>query len=76
MSIRSPKARFRASVTLDKARGNIGGDSYTSDSLEEVRHFAELFARGEAAHIEIKENLKKYPEFEWVTVESYNVNGK
>lgn len=76
MSLRSPKARYCASIHLDKARGNIGGDIYTSNNIDELKRWCAQFAWKDAAHVEIKENLKKYPEFEWVPVESYDINKK
>ena len=76
MSFRSPKAKYIAEVTLDEARGTIGGDSYSGDSIDVVKHLAELFARGEGAYVRIEENRKHYPEFEWVCIESYKINQK
>lgn len=67
----SPKARFRASITFDKPLKGIGSCiSYNGEDLELLKSCCEkeVTKIGCGAYIEIKENRKVYPEFDWATV--------
>lgn len=72
-SLHSPKAHFSASVYFDKpARGLGSVVSLTADSIEQIK--SDIACCGyKRATVVIWENRKKYPEFEWVKVESYTI---
>lgn len=67
----SPKAKFRASITFDKPLKGVGSCiSYNGEDLEMLKSYCqrEVAKTGCGAYIEIKENRKVYPEFDWVSV--------
>lgn len=72
-SLHSPKARYSVSINFDKPLKGLGSVvSYTSDSIEQLK--SDVAHCGyKKADVTIRENLKKYPEFEWVVVERYRI---
>lgn len=72
-SLHSPKAHYSASVYFDKPVRGLGSVvSLTADSVEQLKSDIARCGYKRAAVV-IRENRKKYPEFEWVKVESYNI---
>lgn len=80
MSLSSPKNRFRATATFEKAPKGLDCNviSFSAMTLERTKALIQIFCDGAHinAHIEIIQNLKTYPEFDWQKVESYNYNWK
>lgn len=72
-SLHSPKAHFSASVYFNKPVKGLGSVvSLTADSIEQLK--SDIACCGyKRATVVIRENRKRYPEFEWVKVESYNI---
>lgn len=75
MSLRSPKNKFCGTINFDKPLIGLGSSvSYTADSIEQLKKDCENQAGKHPCHIVIKENMKPYPEFDWKTIETYNLN--
>lgn len=78
MSNQEEKKRYRASVYLMGASDKGGAIWLTyDDCIDKVKTMAEVYASshllsGESL-IDIYENKKVYPEFEWVHLESYSI---
>ena len=76
-SFKSPKNKYRASVTFSKALKGIGSaSSATANEIDELKSHIQFYI--DQAHrnkatcfITISENLKKYPEFDWKEIERY-----
>ena len=78
-SFKSPKNRFMAQITYSQPLPEIGSCStVTANSIDELKERV-IFYTNQAtknnltSNIRISENLKSYPEFEWVEKENYNV---
>lgn len=76
---KSPKNRFSASITTSKPLGRLGNSfslsAMTIDELKyqiNVRYVSQAKRIGASTFVSIKENLKKYPLFDWVEVEKYS----
>lgn len=70
-SLHSPKNKFRMEINFNEPVDGIGSViSYTSNSIRGLSFFADKYRN---AHVVIMKNLKEYPKFEWVKVESYNI---
>lgn len=76
---KSPKNRYRASITYDKALKGIGSVSSTgamtiSNLKSRAKFYTDQAKRNKVgSHVQIFENKKKYPEFNWVKKSSYRV---
>lgn len=71
MSLRSPKAKFSASITLDKYLKGYGQSStLTDDDLSKLKSMVqnEINRLKVSAYVTYRENKKTYPEYEWVVV--------
>jgi len=79
LSARSPKNKFRATITYDRALKEIGGASSTgamtvSELKDRVSFYTDQAKRNRVgSHVQIFENKKEYPDFNWVKKESYRV---
>lgn len=70
-SLHSPKNKFRIEIHFNKPSKDTGSViSYTANSVEQLKSYAEMYKN---AHVVIKQNLKEFPKFEWVNIESYNI---
>ena len=73
--MRSPKAKFSAVISFEKAIKEIGSQvTFTADSVEQLKAYARHQAGQHRATVVIKENKAAYPEFKWVEIERYNLN--
>ena len=75
MTARSPKSKFIAQITFSVAIEEIGSQVTVGGmTIEEAKQAAKFYTSQDkgVSHIQIKENKKTYPEFEWVDVLSYN----
>ena len=79
-SKKSPKNKFFAKIYFSRPIDEIGSvTSLGAMTIESVQDLAEQEARrivagtDIAAEIEIRENKKEYPSFEWVTVKKYQL---
>lgn len=76
-SIRSPKNPFRVEINFAKALKELGSCvSFTATSIDECKNLAkqQVSIAKTKASVKIMQNLKTYPSFEWVNVESYALN--
>lgn len=76
MSIKSQKKKYSAVITLDKASNEIGSRvTFTSNDIDElnkiVKDQCDCIKCG--CTVEISQNMKEYPQFEWVEVEKYRI---
>lgn len=77
LSAKSPKNRFRASITYSKPLSEIGSSSSVMANDIETLKDRVLFYTKQASknnttsYITISENKSEYPFFNWVEVESY-----
>lgn len=76
MSIKSPKNKYSAVITLDKASKEIGSRvTFTSNDIEALKRIV----KDQCASVKcgctvvISQNLKEFPQFEWVEVERYRI---
>ena len=78
-SFKSPKNKYRASVTYSKALKGIGSESSaTANEINDLKSHIQFYI--DQAHrnkvtcfITIFENLKQYPLFKWEEIEKYEV---
>ena len=78
-SFKSPKNKYRASVTYSKALKGIGSaNSATANEVVDLKSYIQFYI--DQAHrnkatcfVRIYENLKKYPFFDWKEIEKYEV---
>jgi len=76
-SFKSPKNKYRASVTYSKALKGIGSvSSATANEIDDLKAYIRFYI--DQAHrnkatcfVQIYENLKKYPEFDWKEIQRY-----
>ena len=76
-SFKSPKNKYRASITYSKALTEIGSaSSATANEIADLKGYIQFYI--DQAHrnnatclITISENLKQYPEFNWKQIEKY-----
>lgn len=76
MSIKSPKSKYSATITLDKASKEIGSQvTFTHNDIEGLKKIvAEQCGCVKCGcTVVISQNLKEYPQFEWVEVERYRI---
>ena len=73
-SVHSPKNKFRGTIYQVGISGSGDSFSLSWNDLKELKVMLEKEAKGKAAHIIIKENMKEYPAFNWVEVENYEMN--
>jgi len=77
MKLRSPKNKFRYALTYGKAISGIGScTSFTSNELSNelplIKHHSQQAKRSNTfLNVEIFENKKIYPNFNWVKIESF-----
>lgn len=73
MSIKSPKNKYSATITLDKASREIG--SQVTNDIEGLKKIvADQCASIKCGcTVVISQNLKEFPQFEWVEVERYRI---
>lgn len=72
--MKSPKNKYYAEINFSQPLPGIGGTfSCTSDSIDEAKNMVETVAKNNnsTGYIAIRENKKKYPEFDWITIERY-----
>lgn len=73
--MRSPKAKFSVRINFDEAIKEIGSQvTFTADTVEQIKAYARHQAGQHAASVIISENRKRFPEFDWVEIERYNLN--
>lgn len=76
-SFKSPKNKYRATVSYSKALKGIGSVSNATandiDVLKSyIQYYIEQAKKNKAkCFITISKNLKKYPEFSWKEIERY-----
>ena len=76
-SFKSPKNKYRASVTYSKVLKEIGSvSSATANEIDvlksHIQFYIEQAKKNKAkCFITISENLKQYPEFDWKEIERY-----
>ena len=76
-SFKSPKNKYRASVSYSKALKEIGSaSSATANEIDDLKAYIRFYI--DQAHrnkatcfVQIYENLKKYPEFDWKEIQRY-----
>lgn len=76
MSIKSPKNKYSATITLDKASREIGSQvTFTYNDIEGLKKIvADQCASIKCGcTVVISQNLKEFPQFEWVEVERYRI---
>lgn len=76
MSIKSPKNKYSAVITLDKASREIGSQvSFTYNDIDGLKKVvADQCASVKCGcTVVISQNLKEFPQFEWVEVERYRI---
>jgi len=77
ISKNSPKNKFRASINYEQPLAGVGSASTAKGmTLEEVKHNVLFYTdqakkNGVNSKVEIFENKKDYPNFDWQLVESY-----
>ena len=75
MSRFSPKNAYRVEVTFKVASPELGNVvSNTGSSLEEMRTRAQQLAGNRPSYVNIFHNELTFPQFNWVKVESYELN--
>ena len=77
MSNKSPKNRFNAQITFAMPLGSLGSSfTITAMTIDELKNGIKFYTNQSKSecHVKIQENMKTYPEFEWVTVEEYDDN--
>ena len=73
----SPKNKYSGEIRFSKALEGIGSAwGVTANELELLKYrlqfYIDLARKNKATcHIRIYENLKQYPDFDWVEIESY-----
>lgn len=73
--MRSPKCRYCAEIVFDRPQKGIGSvTGFTSDSIAELRIFAEIQAGSNRCHVTIMENTAEYPRLKWKKIDEYNLN--
>ena len=75
-SIHSPKNKFRGVIYQAGISGSSDCFSLTFNDLNTLRSRLGEAANGKYVHIIISENKKEYPLFDWVEIESYDINKK
>lgn len=76
-SLKSPKNKYRASVSYSKAIKEIGSvSSATANEIDvlksHIQYYIDQAHRNKATcFITISKNLKQYPEFDWKDIERY-----
>jgi len=76
-SFKSPKNKYRASVTYSKALKEIGSvSSATANEVDDLKahiqfHIDQAHRNKATCFITISENLKQFPEFDWKEIERY-----
>ena len=76
MSIKSPKNKYSAVITLDKACKEIGSRvTFTSNGIEALKRIVkdQCGCVKCGCTVVISQNLKEFPQFEWVEVEKYRI---
>ena len=71
MTTRSPKNKFIAQITFSSAINGIGSQiTIGGMTIEDVKAKAKFYISQDngISHVQIKENVKIYPEFEWVNI--------
>ena len=82
ISKNSPKNKFRASINYEQPLSEIGSSSTAKGmTLDEVKHNALFYTEqakrnGVNSKVEIFENKKEYPEFDWQFIERYWADGR
>lgn len=76
MSIKSPKNKYSAVITLDKASKEIGSRvTFTSNDIEALKRIVkdqcDCIKCG--CTVAISQNMKEYPKFDWVEIEKYRI---
>ncbi len=77
VSFKSPKNKYRASITYSKALTEIGSvSSATANEIEDLKAYIQFYIdqanqNKATCFITISENLKQYPEFNWKQIEKY-----
>lgn len=76
MSIKSTKNKYSAVITLDKASKEIGSRvTFTSNDIDELKKIVkdqcDCIKCG--CSVAISQNMKEYPQFEWVEVEKFRI---
>lgn len=76
MSIKSPKSKYSATITLDKASKEIGSQvTFTYNDIEGLKKIVadqcECIKCG--CTVAISQNMKEYPQFEWVEIQRYRI---
>ena len=76
MSIKSLKNKYSAVITLDKASKEIGSRvTFTSNDIDELKKIVkdqcDCIKCG--CSVAISQNMKEYPQFEWVEVEKFRI---
>lgn len=79
-SHRSPKNRFRVEISLKEIITTTSSEfsfgTMTITDIEDNNHyknFKELASKNGGAYVQIRENKKTYPEFEWQIVKNYEI---
>lgn len=76
MSIKSSKNKYSAVITLDKACKEIGSRvTFTSNDIEALKRIVkdQCGCVKCGCTVVISQNLKEFPQFEWVEVEKYRI---
>lgn len=76
MSIKSPKNKYSAVITLDKASKEIGSRvTFTSNDIDELKKIVEDQCDCVKCGymVAISQNMKEYPQFDWVEIEKYRI---
>ena len=76
MSIKSPKNKYSAVITLDKASKEIGSRvTFTNNDIHELKKIVkdQCGCVKCSCTVVISQNMKEYPQFEWVEVEKYRI---
>lgn len=76
MSIKSPKNKYSAVITLDKASKEIGSRvTFTSNDIEALKRIVkdQCDCVKCGCTVAISQNMKEYPQFDWVEVERYRI---
>ncbi|MFV0326126.1 MAG: hypothetical protein ACK5LF_17400 [Bacteroides xylanisolvens] len=69
------ECKFFAQICYDTPIEGVGSIiTTTADEMCDIKQLASYAAHGNPAHITIKENKKKYPQFDWVVASEYDLN--
>jgi len=76
MSIKSPKNKYSAVITLDKACKEIGSQvTFTNNDINELKKIVkdQCDCVKCGCTVAISQNMKEYPQFDWVEIEKYRI---